>query len=585
MSSSNDSDPFDTLSLAETDGLSDFELVDVEQDDVRFFAPSSTGSDAASNASDVESTPPSPQMDASRFHFPDPASVFQDEQRSLESSSMYTLLASSQHDDPSGAPELNASDEVQETTQHTEHAAPPLDLGRIEKMDFLHEPEHEQDQASPWRPHRRLATMAPKAVWLIALFATVVLGFKSTTLLGLPHNLSTWHHGRMAHNDWTTKFASPSHHSSVSSAVASSSQTAPSLALAPKPSPSGLTVKKAEAASHGSERPSTPSRFRSVALQKSITTSKGLSIVRQSSACPSRLRDAIRCSGLRDKSARTMRYAALAGQRAFSIHPDLPVFPSLPASSFLDNATTTTWAFWLAELDNVFQLSLQPAISAAREQANEAVRLVQRYHQEQVRPAFACVREHAFQTAQRTAEFTSQYSEAQVRPAFAFVRDHAAQAAHRTAKYHENVVMPAFVHFGRQAAGAARSTSEELHKAAKRTAKKTSQYNKEQLQPAFASFYQHAAETAQHTAEYHAKVIVPALAQFRLQAVDAAKTTSEGLNKAAKRFSSEARPAVQQVKEATYVNLEALGVDEYLGFVMTTFKSIKHNLHSAEQAT
>lgn len=572
MSVSNDSDAFDTLSLAETDFLSDFELVDIDHDDVRFFASSSVGSDVASIASDVETTPPSPQMDASQFHFPDPASVFQGEQLSLESSSMYTISATSPL--VNDASVLLPTSEPQSHQHHVQlSAASATDLGMIEKMDFMFQPE--QKQVGPSLPYRSFASMRrSKSVWLVALLAAMLLGFRSSTLLGLTNLAPIVHH---------PKFASPSQIPATSSTILSA-RTPPSLALAANPSPSSIVIGKARKPSPDAQCScSSSSRIRSVALQKTSATSKSLSILGWSSVQSSTLRNAARSSSLGAKHPRGKRYDAHAAQMAFNTYPNLPVFPSLSASSYLENATTMTWAFWLTELSHVYQRSLQPAILAAKEQAYHAARLVQRYHEQQILPTFADLRQQAFYAAHQTAEFTSRCNREQVRPAFDFVHEHATQTAQRTAKYHQTVLSPAFVQVRRQAAEAAKTTCEELHKAAKRTARMASQYRQQQLGRGFVSFCQQAAESAQSTAKYREQAVVLALAQLRLQAVEAAKTASEGVNKAAKHFASEASPTVQQIKETTCVNLEALHVDDYVGFMMSTFKSIKQNLLNADQ--
>ncbi|CBQ69495.1 conserved hypothetical protein [Sporisorium reilianum SRZ2] len=587
MSLSNDSDPFDTLSLAETDDSSDFELVDVEQDEVRSFAPSSIGSDAASTTSDAaDSAPPSPQLHASHFHFPDPVSVFHDEELNLDSSSIYTPLATSrQQQQPPQEPAIaqaSTSDAPQlKTASHV------FDLGIIEKMDFTlpHDDDdgNNEKQPGPSQPHRRLITMAPKATWLVALFAAVLLGFKSTTLLGFTPSSSSPHAASMADTNWNAKFASPSQISAASSIA--------SMALASSPSPSGLTVKEGKKVTRKPDFPrASPRRSgsssSSVALQKTAasSSSKSLSVVSQVSADASKVQRPVRASDARVKKANNKRYAALAGQLAFNMHNDLPVFPSVPRSSFLDNATTTSWAFWLAELDSYYQLSVRPAMLAAKQQAYEAARLAQRYHHEQVLPAFACFRQHALHTAQRTADLTKQYNQEQLRPAFSFVRQQAAQTAKRTADYHEQVLFPALSHFRHRAAGAVKASSDGFSEAAKRFSSSAQRSREEHLRPALTFVREQAMQTAKRSSEYHDKVLVPAMAEFRLQAVEAAKTTSQGFNKAAKRFSSEAAGTIQQVKAATLIDLEALGMDEYVGFMMATFKSMGQSPRRSEKA-
>ncbi|TKY88295.1 hypothetical protein EX895_002647 [Sporisorium graminicola] len=591
MSLSNDSDPFDTLSIAETDASSDFELVDVENDEVRSFAPSSIGSDAASTNSDAESSPPSPQLHASRFHFPDPVSVFHDEELNLESSSLYTLLATSQQE-PQQPPDRALPVMSPKEASH-QTAAPVLDLGVMEKMDFTLHQHNDDKQAGPSQPHRRLITMAPKATWFVALFAAVLLGFKSSTLLGFTPGASPSHAVSMAGTNWNAKFASPTQIPSVSpiasQLVESSARTGHPVALPPGPSASGLTTKQCKKFTRKPDLPrASPRRSSStsVALQKTASTSKSLSVVNQRSTDPSKVQRPVRASDARAKEAKSQRYAAFAGQMAFNVHSDLPVFPFVSRSSFLDNATTTSWAFWLAELDAYYQHSVRPTILAAKQQAYEAARLAQRYHQEQVLPAFACFRQHAIHTAQRTADFTIQYNQEQLRPAVTFVRKQAAQTAKRTASYHEQVLFPALAHFRDRAADATKAGSDGFSEAAKRfssTAQRTSQLTSQYNERAFSFVREQTRQTARRTADYRDNVLVSAVAEFRLQAVEAAKTTSEGFNKAAKRFSSEAAETVQQVKKVTHINLEALGMDEYIGFMMATFKSMGQSERSSEK--
>ncbi|CDU23626.1 uncharacterized protein SPSC_02255 [Sporisorium scitamineum] len=584
MSFSNDSDHFDILSFPETDTSSDFELIDAEQDEVRYFAPSSIGSDAASNVSDADSAPPSPQLHASRFHFPDPVSSFNEGQLHIESSSIYTPLATSQQ-------------QPQESADPDASPKAVFDLGVIEKMDFTPQQQDDEKLPGPSQPHRRLITLAPKATWLVALFAAFLLGFKSSTLLGFTPRASPSHGATMADTNWNAKFAAPSQISSASSIASqllesSTRMGPPPVALAPSPSPSGLTVKECKRFTRKPDFPrASPRRSSSVALQKTASTSKSLSVVRQLPANPSKVQRPVRAPDARLKQAKSRRYAAFAGQLAFNLHHDLPVFPSVPGSSYLDNATTTSWAFWSAELDSYYQLFVRPAILAAKQQAYDAARLAQRYHQQQVLPAFACFRQHAFHTAQRTADFTMQYKEDQLKPAITFVRHQAAQTAKRTADYHQQVVFPALAHFRHRAAGAAKAGSDGFSEAAKRfsstaqrTTEFTTQYSEGHLRPAFVFVREQAMQTAKRTTEYHGKVLVPAMAEFRLQAVEAARTTSKGLNKAAKRFSSEAAGTVQQVKEATHINLEALGMDEYVGFMMSTFRSIGQSPRRSEKS-
>ncbi|EST08248.1 hypothetical protein PSEUBRA_002339 [Kalmanozyma brasiliensis GHG001] len=566
MVSSIDSDPFDTLSLAETDASSDFELIDVEHDDVRSVALSSIGSDAASTTSEAETQPPSPQLHASRFHFPDPVSSFEGPELDLESSSLYTLLSPSQQSDQPVASELNQQvDEHDESAEEDlqQVAGAAINYDDLEKMEVLL-PIAEK-HAGPLQPRRRIATIAPKAAWIVAVLAAVLLGFKSSSLLGLSQRAPSQLIGHAF--DFKPKFASPSHMSHIASTdnlVNRASVSVPvSLALAPSPSPSSLTIANPElvkelvrgtADARTKDRAGYRQRRRPVALQETFTKSKSLSVVHDVPAQPSKANSFVRPS-LRPKiSGKRRRYSALAGQLPFKMPSDLPVFPPKSRSSYLDNATTTSWDFWLAELDNYYRLAVRPVILAAKEQAYEAARFAHQYHHEQLVSTFATLRKQAISTAQRSIKFASQYKEERIRPAYAYFREHTAQTAQRTARYHEDVLIPALAQLHSQAAEAARTTSDELNRAAKRTA------------------------------EYHDKVVVPALAQFRVQAVEAAQTTSEGLNKAAQKFSIEAAGTVKQVKEATNIDLEALGVDAYVGFMITTLQSVKHNLRNAEKA-
>ncbi|KAJ1021192.1 hypothetical protein NDA16_003978 [Ustilago loliicola] len=528
MTSSNDTDLFDTISLIETDASSDFELVDFEHDE-RTPAPSSIASDVASSVSDADSLPPSPDLQASRFHFPDPVSVFDDQDlNDVDSHSLYTPMAQSRQSDEFSSPQADLETPRIEHSEYNEHISTfPLDFNHVEKAASPFLPKGEQ--TSPSKLRRGINAFSPKnkAAWLVAVLATALVGFKSSSILGFTHRASSLQAMQAGHLEWSTKIAAPAVSSNVvsldASTLATSAPPSASLALAPKPSPSSLALTD----THSPERPlrrkqgikgtdngPIPVKPPSLSLQAAASTD--LSVVAQSSAGPSTAsaaRRSVRASNASLRRSKHSRYANLANQKIFQLGPDLPVLPLKPNSSYLDNATTTTWAFWLAELQTYEQLVLRPAILAVKQHAYEAGRLARRYHKEQVLPAFATLREHAVYTAQRTAEFTAQYNEEQVRPAFVFVRDQAAQ-------------------------------------------------------------------TAQRTAEYREKVVVPALAQLRQQAREAAKTTSHGLNKAAKRFSSDAAEAVQQVKEATQINLEALGVDEYVGFMMHTFKTMSDNLRT-----
>ncbi|SPO29030.1 uncharacterized protein UTRI_05604 [Ustilago trichophora] len=478
MSSSNDSDLFDTLSLVETDDSSDFELVDLETEE-RPSVPSSTCSDMASSIADISSAPPSP---SSMLSLMLPNSTFP----TLSPSFKMTDTTLSQHSEQAPDPPLDskaAALELSKLTLSTAFIA-DRDLGDVEKMNWL-APADDKQQCGPSQLYGRMRTTAPKAAWLVAVLAAFLLGFKADTLL-----------------DFTRR----------------SSSSLSMQAGTPSPSPSSLSVPKGMSSYTQSINPDigTSSKLRrSVALQQSPTASKSLTIRSNRCADAGNKKRPSNDSNppLRSK---TRRYATFAGQMSFQMRPDIPVLPFTSDSSYLDNATTTTWAFWLAELHKY--MVLQPALLAARTQAFEAARLAHRYHHEQLLPALASLREHAVHTAQRTAEFTAQYSEEQVRPAFAFVREQASQ-------------------------------------------------------------------TAQRTAEYHEKVVAPAFAQFRKQAIMAAKSSSEGLNKAAQRFSSEAAQTVQQVKDATNINLDALGLDEYAGFVLTTLRTMKHNLRRPEKCT
>lgn len=507
MSSINDNDLSDTISLVETDDSSDFELVDYELV-VQSPAPSCTQSDTPSDFSDSESPPPSPYLHASTFHFPDPAALFEDV--NMGSSSLSTIQPTTQPtaQTPVSEPQPQAFESSQ-TMLSSYAAASACELGNVEKMGSNY-PEGEKT-AAPSQPLRTLLMRAPRPVWIVIILATILVGFRSSPVPGYPWSSSKSVATDNVNPDWASKFAAPvansatGHHSSRASA---SSLPVSPLALAVSPQPSNVATSRVHQKHHAEQKGGTlqgakvraSRKMSSVAIQATTSISKSLTVVRRP----------INSSTVLHRSG---RYAATAGQIAFQVNPDLPVLPTQSDSSYLDNATTTSWSFWLSELQSYHQLVLAPAIFAAREQAREAARMAQRYHQQQVLPAFASLREHAINTAQRTAEFTAQYNDEQVRPAFAFVR-------------------------------------------------------------------QQAAQTAQRTAQYHEKVVVPALAQFRVQTIEAAKTTSDGINKAARRFSSEAAETVNQVKEATQVNLQTLGVEEYVGFMMNSFHSFKTSLRA-----
>ena len=522
MTSSNDTDPFDTLSLVETDASSDFELVDIDNED-QALAMSSVSSDVESSASDAPSAPPSPRIEASRFHFPDPVSVFQDQSVNLDSSSLYTLLAPSQQLSAEPVtlhnhPESSALD----SNEVSLHKPPPVHvLDHVQRRN--HEPfQLQEKQPVSKLPVRPTTVAARRAAWLVALFAAVLLGFKSSSMLGFHPQASTSLGTSTVDATLYTKFASPP--PSPTAASASASQRAPpgafSLRTAPaalSSSPSSLSLscvsqqpcgrfRRKRGKAKPRDADATRPRPCSVALQD--TASNGLSVIKRPFTSLGFLESPTRRSTAPVCRTRSARYAAYVGQKIFQLHPDSPVLPLTADTAYLDNATTTTWAFWLAELHNYYSLVLRPALLAARTQTIQAARLARRYHQQQVLPAFASLCQHAVQTAHRTAVLGAQYNQEQLRPALAFVREQATQ-------------------------------------------------------------------TAQRTAEYHGKVFAPAMEQFRQQATEAAKTTSHGLNKAARRFSAEAAETIQQVKEATHLDLEALGVDEYVGFMMHTFKAIK----------
>ncbi|SNX86757.1 uncharacterized protein MEPE_05466 [Melanopsichium pennsylvanicum] len=577
MTSSHDSDPFDTLSLAESDASSDFELVDIETDE-RPFIPSSNVSDAASSTSDAPDTCPlSPQLGASRFHFPDPVSVFQDESAELNSSSIYTLMASHHQLEHPSTPPIDvptisalAKSELNPSSVAFEH-----DLGAIEMSQPSIPAKNQQDYPAPSQLNTRIVANAPKAACIIALLATLLLGFKSPSLLGLTEQSTSSITMYANSAKWSTKFASPATTATPkifdSQAFSLSSFVSSSLALVASASSSSsavLDAKRAQRTVASTEHIEKPAQLvfdpskkhkavtvrsaSSVALQNPASASESGKIFKPPCTAERAKADCVKkCEACLQRRC-AKRYAESAFQMPSKFHPDSPVLPDSSQSC----ATTMTWEFWLAELQKDYDLYLMPAMVAARDQAFETARIARRYHQEQVLPAFTSLREQALQAAQRTAEFTAQYNQEQLRPALAFVREQAAQTAQRTAEYHDKVVVPALA-----------------------------QFRQEQLRPALAFVREQAAQTAQRTAEYHDKVVVPALAQFCQQASQAGRTTSDGLSKAAKRFSSEAIGTVQHVREATNINLEALGVDEYVGFMITTAKSIKQNLHHPEQTT
>lgn len=380
---------------------------------------------------------------------------------------------------------------------------------------------------------------APKAAWLVFLLTTVLIGLKTTSLLE-PQSVQ-WSEAatRCADARWITKFASPAptpngpfQDSRVGNLLPRANSA---FGLAPKSSPSSLTVVSQAPSNKPAAQPKPSSskqkldpavqRASSVALQassgsskKSLTVASSSSIIKTNGCLLASKASGTPTFGFRRGPARRIRrrYSPCSACWSGKMNADMIVFPQPVQSTYLENATTTTWAFWLAELQNYNRLVLKPAFASARQQALEAAQLARRYHQEQVLPAIASLREHAKHTAQQMEDLAARYNQEQVRPAFAFARE---QAAH----------------------------------------------------------------TAQRTAEYREKVLRPAVKQFRHQAMEAAKTTQQGLNKAAKRFSSEAAATVQQVKGATNIDLEAIGIDDYVGFMMDTFSTMKQNLR-AEKA-
>ncbi len=535
MNSSNDNDLSDTVSLLDMDASSDFEIVDYESEsEARSFAPSSAASatsEVASTASDAADSPlPSPRLEASQFHFPDPASVFEDV--NVDSCSLHTLMATSQqqsHEPSVLQNESNSRDLEAAHPQQSTIIDSIIDFNNDFKLHMTDDLQEERPATS----FKRMVIEAPKTAWLVLLLTTVLIGFKSSSYLHNGQQASSSLATLNVDSKWITKFAAPAstpypafHHLRPIDPIP---QASSSKALAPKPSPSSLSVVDREPSTQATQQKQTSSKQKHVevsskevpvALQPVTNSAKSLTL-----AAPLSVKSIVRQYPYRVSSvSKLKRKAPFPSRWTMQTSPDMPVFPIKVDSFYLDNATTTTWAFWLAELNNYHQLVLRPAlmaareqVTAAREQAKEAARVARRYHQEQIQPALASLREQAVYTAHRTAEFTAQYKDERLRPAYAFVREQAGQ-------------------------------------------------------------------TAQRTTEYREKVLKPAVAQFRQQAMEAAMTTSKGIDKAAKRFSSDAAVTVQQVKEATNLNLEAIGIDDYVGFMLGSFKSMKHNLRASVNA-
>lgn len=528
MNSSNDNDLFDTMSLIDADISSDFEIVDYDtESEGRPFAHSSAASEIASSLSDAtESLPPSPQLDASQFHFPDPEDVF--DRVTLDSSSLHTLMATSQQqimELSTRQHALESSDMSQMSSERPDDAVPACALGHVTK-------EQETDKIiveAPPQSFKRIILETPKSVWLVLLLTTFLISIKTSSLLSPQSQIGQRRDGTTRYEDtrWITKFASPAPTAqapfSNSRAANSLPRADPAFAIATKHSSSSLSLVDKAASHRGSHQSASAStskprtdqpqhRDTSVALQETPSASKkGLTVVGAPSA------KMIGCQrGVKEPKSPEFRrtyqprrklrrpYESCSACRASKVNWDRMILSMQAESAYLANATTTTWDFWLGELQSYHQLVLRPAIVAARQQAIEAARAARRYHQEQLVSAFASLRQHAKRHAQQMEDFANRYNDEQVRPAFAFARDQAA--------------------------------------------------------------------------EYHDKVLTPAVKQFRQQAAEAAKMTSQGLSKAAKRFSSEAADTVRQVKDATNLDLEAIGVDEYLGFMISTIKGLQQNL-------
>ncbi|PWZ01856.1 hypothetical protein BCV70DRAFT_204623 [Testicularia cyperi] len=79
----------------------------------------------------------------------------------------------------------------------------------------------------------------------------------------------------------------------------------------------------------------------------------------------------------------------------------LPVaMPVLPDMSSLVEATTLSWAYWLAELEKYHREVLMPALEEWKRQASEAARLASRYSLERMQQAWSAAKVASEQTAE-----------------------------------------------------------------------------------------------------------------------------------------------------------------------------------------
>lgn len=225
----------------------------------------------------------------------------------------------------------------------------------------------------------------------------------------------------------------------------------------------------------------------------------------------------------RGKNQRYRDWISMLQNQVSQVEEALPV---LPETSALIDAASVSWNFWLAELDRYMVGNLRPALLSARQQAAEAARLTSEYHDKTVQPALESLRAKA----QDVARVTS---------------DNLYEAARTTSKFAEEHVQPALQSLHQTARDAARATSESLYEAARTTSK----YGEDSVQPALQSLH----KTAR----------------------DAAVSTSYKLNQAAAQFRAEVAETVQHLKKTSKIDLEAIGLDDYLGFTINTFNHVQ----------
>ncbi len=558
MSSVNDTDLSDSISvismIESEDASSDFELVDFD-DDPRPQPPSSTHSIAPSVVSDDQSAPPSPALHESRFHFPDPAAIFSE--ANLDSSSICTIASPTQPEPfslpPPAQPEhfKAASFEPRSINPEPFEPTPP----KVQQIHHAFEakslqatPDGAQSSQDPFFGEskstraslldlRRVALASPKTTCLLMLLAAV--------LLGVPFHPNSLLRG------WRTSDVQiiATQPQSMAKFVTPAAQ-AHSSSLAPSQPPHSLVksfVALPSTSAPASTAPVSEQRSRSkresTALQPSAITPKALTLAPQVhtgsnvKALPNGP-----CIITRQRARRHRNPLAA---RVPYVPVDRPVFPLLSDASSIGDATTTSWDYWLDQLDSYYHVVLRPSIVEASQHAAHAARQARRFHQEIVVPA---LQKHAVGPAHRTA-------------------DQASKAARRAHGYHQQHLLPALANLQKHTLRTAHHTAEW-----------TAQYNRDQLRPALAFMQQQTMETARKSADYQRTVVGPALVQLGAQSIEAAKTTSHGLNKAAKRFSLEAAQTVKHVRHATNINLEALGVDDYVGFLKSTWKSLTNDL-------